>query len=88
MSEAAPTPTPWKRHYHRMVTADVIVGHCIENNEQGQANAAFIVEAVNSHATNKAVVDAAQQVIDNWQNGDLAAAVRGLDTAIQKTRGP
>ncbi|MGA8499748.1 MAG: hypothetical protein WB764_29995 [Xanthobacteraceae bacterium] len=32
------------------------------------------------------LIEAAQAVIDNWERGDLAGAVRGLDAAIREAR--
>ena len=32
------------------------------------------------------LIDAAQSVIDNWAEGDLASAVRGLDASINEAR--
>jgi len=32
------------------------------------------------------LIDAAQSVIDNWAEGDLAGAVRGLDVSINEAR--
>lgn len=44
----------------------------------------FIVRAVNSHA---ALVEAAQLVLDRWERGDLAEAVRALSAALAAAKG-
>jgi hypothetical protein len=45
----------------------------------------FIVLACNTYHD---FVEAAEEVIATWEKGDLAAAVRKLDAAIAKARGP
>ena len=51
--------------------------------EQAEANAAFIVRAVNSHDAALSLAKHAQSVIDNWERGDLALAVQELSQTVQ-----
>lgn len=50
--------------------------------EEDEANARVIAAAPELLAALEAQAEAAQAVIDNWAEGDLAAAVRTLDASI------
>jgi aspartate/glutamate racemase len=58
--------------------------------QNARANAGFIVRACNTHAdlieAMQDMTEAAQAVIDNWSQGDLAAAVNGLEASIEAAR--
>jgi hypothetical protein len=48
--------------------------------EEQEANAMLIAAAPD-------LLEAAEQVVANWESGDLAGAVRGLDAAILTAKG-
>jgi hypothetical protein len=86
------TPVPWSIHLLNngmpVITSkehDIAV---IRDNGNGatrmSANADFILRACNHHYQ---LLEAAQTVIENWEHGDLAAAVRLLAAAVGNAEG-
>jgi hypothetical protein len=91
----AHTPGPWQSD-GRFITAadplrihsDVYIAEIVETDDDGRivrrlqrsANADLIAAAPE-------LLEAAEQVIANWERGDLAAPVRNLDAATARARG-
>lgn len=99
MTKTPHTQTPW-RVFDAFTDVEIVTDRPTANETEsivqfkGQrnalGNAAFIVRACNAHGdlldALKYQTEAAQAVIDNWANGDLAAAVRSLDASIESAR--
>jgi len=95
MTTTAHTPGPW-RHVWQFIVAedpngihpDIYIAEIAETDEDGrvaspeqqQANGCLIAAA-------PALLEAAEQVIERWAEGDLAGAVRMLDAAVALAKG-
>src|SRR5437868_3921963 len=96
MTERAHTALPWKSTNSRTgifsagepLGKNKIIAICTcdaVSRPKGEniANADFILRACNSHYE---LLRAGQAILDNWERGDLAAAVRELDAVIREAR--
>ena len=78
------TPTPWIQHGQRI---DDIAGKCIaavdryDHEFDGEANAALIVQAVNSHA---ALVDLVRRAYDRFTDNDMQPANHALSVWLEQ----
>lgn len=58
--------------------------YSIRPSDVSDANAALIVRAVNNY---QPMIDAAREVLANWESGDLAGAVNSLRLATEEAEG-
>jgi hypothetical protein len=98
---ATPCPTPWQvgitlypyRHFYGPADKAGFcraVGSCVTalGEEYDVANAAFIVEAVNSHASLKARIQELEDVLRIarsaiWSGGDTLKSITAIDAALE-----
>lgn len=94
------TPGPWTYQYNpwhsdhagEIPAFEIFGGEKIcDTNEhmprdQQEANACLIAAAPDLLVVLEAQTGAAKAVIDSWESGDLAGAVRGLDACIEASR--
>ena len=99
MTQHQHTETPW-RVFDVFTDVEIVTDRPTANETESivqfkgqrnaRANAAFVVRACNAHRdlldALEEQTEAAQAVIDNWANGDLAAAVCSLDSSIESAR--
>jgi len=95
MKNAAHTPGPWRHDWQFIVAPDsagihldIYIAEIAETDEDGrvaspeqqEANARLIAAAPD-------LLEAAELVIARWSEGDLAEAVRFLDSAVAAAKG-
>jgi hypothetical protein len=95
MTTATHTPGPWHNDGQFIVAPDpagihrdIYIAEIVENDDEGRlatpeqrlANAELLAAA-------PALLTAAQLVLDRWCQGDLAEAVRMLDSAVAEAAG-
>jgi hypothetical protein len=95
MTKAAHTPGPWTQHWQFIVAPDpagihpdIYIAEIAESDDDGRiatprqqkANGKLIAAAPE-------LLEAAELVIARWSEGDLAEAVRFLDSAVSAAKG-
>jgi hypothetical protein len=95
MKTVAHTPGPWESSWQFIVAPDpngiqpdIYIAEIVETDDEGRA-AAPEQQRANAHliAAAPELLEAAEEVIANWETGDLAQAVRALDAAIASAKG-
>jgi hypothetical protein len=95
MSVTRHTPGPWHHDWQFIVAPDpkgihpdIYIAEIVETDNEGRMATPKQQEAnANLIAAAPALLSAAQHVLDRWCQGDLADAVRMLDSAVAEATG-
>ena len=81
------TPTPWEVIWKTSVgNKEVVVADldCLPNNDENEANAAFIVRACNAHYD---LVEALEMLLQDCKEKGRSASYRQAESALKLARG-